>query len=283
MTSLDFNRIKEIFEIAVREDINSGDITTEAIFREYKNVRADLLCKENGIIAGLEVLKFITENLLSNVEFFSFYNDGYEIHSGDFIGTFTGDVREILKYERILLNFLQRMSGVATLTNKFVNQIKGTKAKILDTRKTIPGLRYLDKLAVKIGGGENHRFGLYDMFLIKDNHIFAAGGITQAINLCKQYNSTHKTNFKIEVEVKNLLELKEAIECGVDRVMLDNFSIDSIRDAVKLINGKVEIEVSGGVTLDTIKEIAECGVDYISIGSITHSAKALDISLEIIE
>jgi nicotinate-nucleotide pyrophosphorylase (carboxylating) len=283
MSDLDFNRIKEIFELAVKEDINGGDITTTAIFKDYKSIRADLLCKENGIIAGLEVIKLITENFLRDVEFFSFYNDGYEIHPGDFIGTFTGNVREILKYERILLNFLQRMSGVATLTNKFVKQVKGTKAKILDTRKTIPGWRYLDKLAVKIGGGENHRFGLYDMFLIKDNHIFAAGGIKHAINLCKEYNSIHKTNYKIEVEVKNLLELKEAIECGVDRVMLDNFSIDSIKDAVKLIDGKVEVEVSGGVNLDTIKEIAECGVDYISVGAITHSAKALDISLEIIE
>lgn len=283
MINLDINKIKEIFELAVKEDINHGDITTSAIFKDYKIVRADLLCKENGIIAGLDVIKLITENFLKDIEFFSFYNDGYEIQAGDFIGTFTGDVREILKYERILLNFIQRMSGVATLTNKFVNQIKGTKAKILDTRKTIPGWRYLDKLAVKIGGGENHRFGLYDMFLIKDNHIFAAGGIKQAINLCKEYNSTHKTNFKIEVEVKNLLELKEAIECGVDRVMLDNFSIDSIKDAVKMIDGKVEVEVSGGVNLETIKEIAECGVDYISVGAITHSAKALDISLEIIE
>jgi nicotinate-nucleotide pyrophosphorylase (carboxylating) len=283
MSDLDFNLIKEIFELAVKEDINGGDITTTAIFKDYKSIRADLLCKENGIIAGLEVIKLITENFLRDVEFFSFYYDGYEIHPGDFIGTFTGDVREILKYERILLNFLQRMSGVATLTNKFVKQVKGTKAKILDTRKTIPGWRYLDKLAVKIGGGENHRFGLYDMFLIKDNHIFAAGGIKQAINLCKEYNSIHKTNYKIEVEVKNLLELKEAIECGVDRVMLDNFSIDSIKDAVKLIDGKVEVEVSGGVNLDAIKEIAECGVDYISVGAITHSAKALDISLEIIE
>lgn len=283
MINLDINKIKEIFELAVKEDINGGDITTSAIFKNYKIVRADLLCKENGIIAGLDVIKLITENFLKDIEFLSFYNDGYEIQAGDFIGTFTGDVREILKYERILLNFIQRMSGVATLTNKFVNQIKGTKAKILDTRKTIPGWRYLDKLAVKIGGGENHRFGLYDMFLIKDNHIFAAGGIKQAINLCKEYNSTHKTSFKIEVEVKNLLELKEAIECGVDRVMLDNFSIDSIRDAVKMIDGKVEVEVSGGVNLETIKEIAECGVDYISVGAITHSAKALDISLEIIE
>ncbi len=283
MTDLDLNKIKEIFELAVKEDINGGDITTSAIFRNFKSVRADLLCKENGIIAGLEIVKLITDNFLNDVEFFSFYSDGFEIHSGDFIGTFTGDVREILKYERILLNFLQRMSGVATLTNKFVHQIKGTKTKILDTRKTIPGWRYLDKMAVKIGGGENHRFGLYDMFLIKDNHIFAAGGITQAVNLCKEYNFRNKTNFKIEVEVKNLIELREAIECGVDRVMLDNFSIESIRDAVKLVNGKVEIEVSGGVNIDTIKEIAECGVDYISVGAITHSAKALDISLEIIE
>lgn len=281
--NLDLNYLKKIFELAVEEDIQSGDITTQAIFKNYKNVRGDLLCKEDGIIAGLSVIHLIVENFINGIEFYSNYEDGNEIKSGQFIGTFNGDVREILKYERVLLNFLQRMSGVATLTNKFVQRIKGTKAKILDTRKTIPGWRYLDKLAVKIGGGENHRFGLYDMFLIKDNHIFAAGGIKQAIQLCKEFNRQTGNQFKIEVEVKNLLELKEAIEEGVDRVMLDNFSLESIKDAVKLVNGKVEIEVSGGVNLDTVKDIAECGVDFISIGVLTHSAKALDISLEIIE
>lgn len=281
--NLDLNYLKKIFELAVEEDIQSGDITTQAIFKNYKNVRGDLLCKEDGIIAGLSVIHLIVENFINGIEFYSNYEDGNEIKSGQFIGTFNGDVREILKYERVLLNFIQRMSGVATLTNKFVQRIKGTKAKILDTRKTIPGWRYLDKLAVKIGGGENHRFGLYDMFLIKDNHIFAAGGIKQAIQLCKEFNRQTGNQFKIEVEVKNLLELKEAIEEGVDRVMLDNFSLESIKDAVKLVNGKVEIEVSGGVNLDTVRDIAECGVDFISIGVLTHSAKALDISLEIIE
>lgn len=281
--NLDLNYLRKIFEMAVEEDIGNGDITTKAIFKEYKYVRGDLLCKEDGIIAGLEVIELIADNFLTEMEFHSDYLDGDEIKSGQFIGTFTGDVREILKYERILLNFLQRMSGIATLTNKFVQRIKGTKAKILDTRKTIPGWRALDKLAVKIGGGYNHRFGLYDMFLIKDNHIFAAGGIKQAIEMCKEFNLKNGYNFKIEVEVKNLLELKEAIESGVDRVMLDNFSIESIRDAVKLINGKIEVEVSGGINIDTVREIAETGVDYISIGALTHSAKALDISLEIIE
>ncbi len=281
--NLDLNYLRKIFELAVEEDIGSGDITTKAIFKEHKKIRGDLLCKEDGIIAGLEVIELIIDNFLNDIEFYSDYSDGNEIKSGQFIGTFSGDVREILKYERIFLNFLQRMSGVATLTNKFVQRVKGTKAKILDTRKTIPGWRALDKLAVKIGGGYNHRVGLYDMFLIKDNHIFAAGGIKQAIQLCKEFNLKNGYNFKIEVEVKNLLELKEAIESGVDRVMLDNFSIDSIKDAVKLINGKTEIEVSGGINLDSVREIAETGVDYISIGALTHSAKALDISLEIIE
>ncbi|MCX8057318.1 MAG: carboxylating nicotinate-nucleotide diphosphorylase [Ignavibacteria bacterium] len=277
------NYLRKIIELAIEEDIGSGDITTQAIFKNYKKVRGDLLCKEDGIIAGLGVINYFTKNFMNGVEFFSDYSDGNEISAGQFIGSFIGDVREILKYERIILNFVQRMSGVATLTNKFVQNVKGTKAKILDTRKTIPGLRFLDKLAVKIGGGENHRFGLYDMFLIKDNHIFAAGGIKEAINLCKEFNEKLKHKLKIEIEVKNLLELKEAIENGVDRVMLDNFSIESIKDAVKLVNGKVEIEVSGGVNLETVREIAECGVDYISIGALTHSAKALDISLEIIE
>lgn len=281
--NLDLSYLKKIFELAVEEDIRTGDITTQAIFRDYKKVRGDFLCKEDGVVAGLFVVQTIIENFLSGIEFYTDYTDGNEIKSGQFIATISGDVREILKYERTLLNFLQRMSGVATLTNKFVQQVKGTKAKILDTRKTIPGWRYLDKLAVRIGGGENHRFGLYDMFLIKDNHIFAAGGIKQAIQLCKEFNRQTGKNFKIEVEVKNLRELKEAMEEGVDRVMLDNFSLESIKDAVKLVNGKVEIEVSGGVNLDTVREIAECGVDYISIGALTHSAKALDISLEIIE
>lgn len=281
--NLDLTYLKKIFELAIQEDIRSGDITTQAIFRNYRKVRGDLLCKEDGILAGVEVIQTIAENFLDEIEIYSDYNDGNEIKSGQFIGTITGDVREILKYERVLLNFLQRMCGVATLTNKFVQRIKGTKAKILDTRKTIPGWRYLDKLAVKIGGGENHRFGLYDMFLIKDNHIFAAGGIKEAINLCREYNNSLGNKFKIEVEVKNLLELKDAIEAGVDRVLLDNFSIVSIKDAVQLVGGKVEIEVSGGVNLDNVREIAECGVDYISVGAITHSAKALDISLEIIE
>lgn len=281
--NLDLTYLKKIFELAIQEDIRSGDITTQAIFRNYRKVRGDLLCKEDGILAGVEVIQTIAENFLDEIEIYSDYNDGNEIKSGQFIGTITGDVREILKYERVLLNFLQRMCGVATLTNKFVQRIKGTKAKILDTRKTIPGWRYLDKLAVKIGGGENHRFGLYDMFLIKDNHIFAAGGIKEAINLCREYNNSLGNKLKIEVEVKNLLELQDAIEAGVDRVLLDNFSIVSIKDAVQLVGGKVEIEVSGGVNLDNVREIAECGVDYISVGAITHSAKALDISLEIIE
>lgn len=281
--NLDLNFLQKIFELAVYEDIRDGDITTQAIFKNFKHVRGDFLCKEDGIIAGLEVIKAIVENFLNGVEFFTDYVDGHEIKAGQFVGTITGDVREILKYERIFLNFLQRMSGVATLTNKFVQRVKGTKAKILDTRKTIPGWRYLDKLAVKIGGGENHRFGLYDMFLIKDNHIFAAGGISKAILLCREFNQMHGKNFKIEVEVKNILELKETIETGVDRVMLDNFSIESIRDAVKLVDGRAEVEVSGSVNLETVRDIAECGVDFISIGKLTHSAKALDISLEIIE
>lgn len=281
--NLDLTYLKKIFELAIQEDIRSGDITTQAIFRDYRKVRGDLLCKEDGILAGVDVINSIAKNFLNEIEIYSDFDDGNEIKSGQFIGSITGDVREILKYERVLLNFLQRMCGVATLTNKFVQRIKGTKAKILDTRKTIPGWRYLDKLAVKIGGGENHRFGLYDMFLIKDNHIFAAGGIKEAINLCREYNNSLGNKFKIEVEVKNLLELKDAIEAGVDRVLLDNFSIVSIKDAVQLVGGKVEIEVSGGVNLDNVREIAECGVDYISVGAITHSAKALDISLEIIE
>lgn len=278
---LDYSKLTQIFKIAIAEDLGTGDITTRAIFNEYKNAGSYFLVKEDGIIAGLEVIEIFIQKFLNGVTFTKLKNDGSKVYNGDVVAQLNGDIREILSYERIMLNFLQRMSGVATLTKKFVDETRGTRTKILDTRKTVPGFRYLDKLAVKLGGGENHRIGLFDMFLIKDNHIAAAGSIKDAINFCHRYNEKFQTKFLIEVEVKNLDELKQALEFNVDRIMLDNFSIDMIREAVKIVNGKVELEVSGGVKLENIREIAECGVDFISVGALTHSAKALDISLEI--
>lgn len=278
---IDYNKLEQIFKIAIEEDLGSGDITTQAIFHDFKPVTAKVLVKENGIIAGLVVIDFFIQKFLPTVSFNKFKNDGFNVSAGEVVATLIGDIREILSHERIILNFLQRMSGVASLTRKFVDETEGTRTKILDTRKTLPGFRYLDKLAVRIGGGENHRIGLFDMFLIKDNHIASAGSIREAINLCHQYNEKFHSNFQIEVEVKNLDELKEALKCKVDRIMLDNFSIDMIKEAVKLVEGRVELEVSGGVKLESVRKIAECGVDYISVGALTHSAKALDISLEI--
>lgn len=278
---LDYSKLEQIFKIAIAEDLGTGDITTRSIFNEYKYARSNFLVKEDGIIAGLEVIGIFIQKFLNDVTFTKLKDDGSQVYSGDVVAELNGDIRKILSYERIMLNFLQRMSGVATLTKKFVDETKGTQTKILDTRKTLPGFRYLDKLAVKLGGGENHRIGLFDMFLIKDNHIAAVGSIKESINLCHKYNEKFQTKYLIEVEVKNLDELKEALECNVDRIMLDNFSIDMIREAVNIVNGKVELEVSGGVKLENIREIAECGVDFISVGALTHSAKALDISLEI--
>ncbi len=273
--------INPLLILAEQEDIGGGDITSFATVDSSKIGEGKFFCKEDGILAGIEMVDFIVKEKLPEVSFtFSKY-DGDKIFKNETFATINGRLQSILTYERTLLNFLQRMSGVATLTHKFVEAVKGTKAKILDTRKTIPGWRYLDKLAVKIGGGENHRFGLFDMYLIKDNHIIAAGGITNAIEKCKKHRSASKLNYKIEVEVKDLNELDEALTCGVDRIMLDNFKLAEIEKAVKIIAGRSEVEISGSVNLETVTAIAKTGVDFISIGAITHSAKALDISLEL--
>jgi len=217
-----------------------------------------------------------------NLSFVPNVMDGDFVKNGDIIAFVSGDAKSILTSERVALNFLQRMSGIATLTRKFVEAVKGTKAKITDTRKTAPGLRLIDKLAVEIGGGVNHRFGLYDMILIKDNHIAIAGGVERAIERCLKYVKEKNIDVKIEVEAQNLEDVKKILKYEeIDRILLDNFSIDDLRRAVDLINGKLEIEASGGITLENVRQIAEAGVDYISIGMLTHSPKALDISLEI--
>lgn len=272
--------IKKIIKNALDEDLGTGDVTTNWIIPEIMQLKGALIAKSEGVIAGLNVfqttLKMIDENAIVDFR----VSDGEWIKKGVVIATAVGSGRALLSAERVALNLLQRMSGIATQTNKFVNKVKGTKAVILDTRKTVPGLRVLDKMAVKIGGGQNHRFGLYDMVLIKDNHISAAGSITSAVRKVRENN---KTNLQIEVEVKNLAELNEAIEMKVDRILLDNMSAEQMRDAVKISNGKIPLEASGNITLENIRDIAETGVDFISSGLLTHSVNAMDISFLIEE
>ena len=274
-------QLKSIIENALSEDIGNGDITTSAIITKNTTGLGEFLVKQNGVVAGLDVLEILYSIFDPELDFKKNKNDGVKVTQGQVIATVEGNIASILTAERTALNFLQRMSGIATLTNEFIEKIKLTKAKILDTRKTAPGLRYIDKLAVKIAGCENHRMGLYDMFLIKDNHIIAAGSITKAVNACKKYRKANKANFKIEVETTNLEQVMEALKCKVDYIMLDNFNLTEMKKAVDLINGKCKTEASGGIDLNTVKQIAETGVDFISVGALTHSVKALDISLEI--
>ncbi len=273
--------INEIIKRALKEDIKSGDITTEAIVSEGKIASAEFLVKQDGVLAGFEIVESCFKEFDDSLIFTKYYSDGDIVVPGTIAAVVKGKARSILTVERTALNFFQRMSGIATFAHQFNEKIKHTKAKLIDTRKTVPGLREIDKLAVKLGGGENHRIGLYDMFLIKDNHIEVAGSITKAVDACKKWRDKKNPALKIEVETKNLGEVKEAINCSVDVIMLDNFEIESMKDAVNLINGKCKVEASGMVNLNTVKTIAETGVDYISVGALTHSVKALDISLDI--
>lgn len=273
-------RSKDTIKIALNEDIQNGDITTLAIVDGEKKCQGKLVAKESGIIAGLNVFEFVFK-LLDDVgiEFNAKFEDGSEVKKGETIAEFSGKMSTVLSGERTALNFLQRMSGVATKTKQYVNQLAGTKSKLLDTRKTLPGFRYLDKYAVAAGGGKNHRIGLFDMVMLKENHIKAAGSITDAVEMIKnKYNA----DYKIEVETTNLSEIKEAMEAHVDVIMLDNMSIENMESAVKLIDGSAKIEASGNITIKNIRAVAETGVDYISVGAITHSVSALDISLLII-
>lgn len=279
---IDYKIIDKIIQSALKEDIGDGDITTIATISREKQVLASFLVKQEGILAGLSIAERVFHLLDKSIEFTGKIEDGSKVNNGDIVATVEGNARTILTAERTALNFLQRMSGIATFANIFVEAVKHTKAEIIDTRKTAPGLRYLDKLAVKLAGCKNHRIGLYDMFLIKDNHIEVAGSITNAVNACRDYNFRNHSNYLIEVEVKNLAETEEALNSNTDVIMLDNFSIDDMSKAVRLIDGKCKVEASGGVSLEIVKQIAETGVDYISVGALTHSAKALDISLNII-
>ncbi len=272
-------KINRIIEEALLEDIGNGDITTDSIIAPSINKKAILINKEEGIIAGLEIAHLVFKKLDSTIKFGKKVKEGIIVKPHTTIAEINGSARIILQGERVALNFLQRMSGIATTTFKFCQKVKDYPVQILDTRKTIPGLRILDKYAIRIGGGKNHRFGLYDAVLIKDNHIAVAGSITSAVNLVRSKTSPL---IKIEIEVQNLIQLQEALKAGVDIIMLDNMDLETMKQAVKLAKGKVLIEASGGITLDKVKEIAATGVDFISVGSLTHSVKALDISLEII-
>jgi len=273
--------IKEIIHTALDEDIKSGDVTTQATIPNSIFGKGKFLVKANGVIAGLNIAKNVFEFIDEKIEFKILIPDAKPVTKGNIIAEVGGKASSILTGERTALNFLQRMSGIATLTNDFVEKIKHTKAKILDTRKTVPGLRLLDKEAVRLGGGKNHRIGLFDMFLIKDNHIEIAGSITNAVKACREFQQMKNSNLRIEIETKNLEEVKEAISNNADIIMLDNFNIDLMRKAVVLINGKCLVEASGNINIDNVKEVAETGVDFISVGALTHSVKALDISLEV--
>ena len=272
---------KEIIRRALDEDIKSGDVTTQALIPDLVLGKGKFLVKADGIIAGLNVAKIVFEMVDDKIGFKVLIPDGGKVKVKDIVAEVEGKASSILTAERTALNFLQRMSGIATLTNKFVEEISHTETKILDTRKTVPGLRSLDKEAVLLGGGKNHRIGLFDMFLIKDNHIEIAGSITNAVKACRNFQQGKESILRFEVETKNLEEVEEALSCNVDIIMLDNFSTDFMRNAVELINGKCLVEASGNINIDNVKEVAETGVDFISVGALTHSVKALDISLEV--
>lgn len=280
---LNDSRVSRLIELALMEDIGLGDLTSDAIIPDAQLGTAEFLCKEDGVIAGLEVAALVFEICDHSVTVAPLIRDGERARRGQTVAKIDGSAKSILKGERTALNFMQRMSGIATTTRRFVDAVAGTNAKIVDTRKTVPGLRVLDKWAVRLGGGVNHRFGLDDMVLIKDNHIVAAGGITKAVEACRKFLKAEEHDVKIEVETKNLAEVQEALRCsGVHRIMLDNFELDAMRNAVDIIARKVEVEASGGVTLQTVRAIAETGVDFISVGALTHSVNGLDISLELL-
>jgi nicotinate-nucleotide pyrophosphorylase (carboxylating) len=275
--------INELIDIAINEDIGDGDHTSLSCIPVNATGKAQLLVKENCIIAGVDLAEVIFKKIDPNLIFTKLINDGDSVSVGDIIFTIKGSSQTILQAERLVLNFMQRMSGIASNTNRYVNLLNGLDTKVLDTRKTTPGLRAIEKLAVKIGGGENHRIGLYDMIMITDNHVDDAGGIEAAITSTKNYLSKNNKNLKIEVEARNLEELNEILATGgINRIMLDNFSFEDMKTAVKLINKEYETEASGGITFETLREYAECGVDFISVGALTHQINSIDLSLKAI-
>lgn len=274
--------IDELLDLAFAEDIGDGDHTTLCCIPADEMGKQHLLVKEEGILAGVEIAKKVFHKFDPELKMTVFINDGAHVKPGDVAFVVEGRVRSLLQTERLMLNIMQRMSGIATMTAKYMERLKGLKTKVLDTRKTTPGMRMLEKEAVKIGGGMNHRIGLFDMILLKDNHVDFAGGIANAINKANEYiKANHKDGMKIEIEVRNFDELDEALATGhVDRIMLDNFTPENTKKAVDIVVGRCELESSGGITFDTLRDYGECGVDYISVGALTHSVKGLDMSFK---
>ena len=273
--------IDQLINLAFAEDIGDGDHTTLSCIPPTASGKSELLIKEEGVLAGVEMAQKILARFDPSLKVEVLLEDGTRVKPGDVAMRIEGKVQSLLQTERLMLNVMQRMSGIATTTQKYVEALKGTKTKVLDTRKTTPGLRMLEKEAVKIGGGVNHRTGLFDMILLKDNHVDFAGGIAQAITRAKEYCQAKQKDLKIEIEVRNFDELNQVLALGgVDRIMLDNFTPADTAKAVELIGGKYEIESSGGITFDTLRDYAACGVDFISVGALTHSVKGLDMSLK---
>ena len=279
---LSVNELEDrLIDLAFAEDIGDGDHTTLCCIPETAMGKSHLLIKEEGILAGVEVAKKVFNRFDPTMQVEVLIGDGAHVKVGDVAMVVTGKTRSLLQTERLMLNIMQRMSGIATMTNRYVEQLKGTNTRILDTRKTTPGLRMLEKQAVKIGGGVNHRIGLFDMILLKDNHVDFAGGITNAIDRCHAYLQEKGLDLKIEIEVRNFDELNQVLtHGGVNRIMLDNFSVSDTKKAVDIIAGRYETESSGGITYETIRDYAEQGVDFISVGALTHSVKGLDMSFK---
>ena len=273
--------VDALIELAIREDIGDGDHTSLCCIPATEKGRMRLLCKQEGILAGIEIAQLVLRRLDPDMQFEQILRDGDRVKPGDVAFYVSGRLQSLLQAERILLNIMQRMSGIATMTHRYAEQLKGTNTRVLDTRKTTPGMRILEKMAVKIGGGVNHRIGLFDMILLKDNHVDFAGGIDKAINRAKEYCKEKGKDLKIEIEVRNFDELQQVLDLGgVDRIMFDNFTPAMTKKAVEMVGGRYETESSGGITFDTLRDYAECGVDFISVGALTHSVKGLDMSFK---
>ena len=273
--------IDDLIKLAFAEDIGDGDHTTLCCIPATEMGKSQLIIKEDGVLAGVEMARRVFKAFDPELKMTAFIEDGAEVKKGDIAFVVEGKVQSLLQTERLMLNIMQRMSGIATTTRKYVKQLEGTKTHVLDTRKTTPGMRMIEKEAVRIGGGMNHRIGRFDMILLKDNHVDFAGGISKAITRAHEYLKEKGKNLKIEIEVRNFDELEEALQTGgVDRIMLDNFTPENTREAVRRVAGRVELESSGGITFDTLRDYAERGVDYISVGALTHSVKSLDMSFK---
>ena len=273
--------VDQLIDLSFAEDIGDGDHTTLCCIPADAMGRSQLLIKEDGILAGVEIAKEVFHRFDPEMKVEVLMGDGSRVKKGDVAMVVSGKIQSLLQTERLMLNIMQRMSGIATMTDKYVKLLEGTGTRVLDTRKTTPGMRMLEKQAVKIGGGCNHRIGLFDMILLKDNHVDFSGGISNAITRCHKYLEEKGLDLKIEIEVRNFDELQQVLDCGgVDRIMLDNFTVENTRKAVEIINHRYEVESSGGITFETMRPYAECGVDFISVGALTHSVKGLDMSFK---